>query len=305
MNMHSGNALPWPSETAVPSGEVEAELHVPGSNLVLDLHGDPVRAKLTVFSDGNHHMALEKTVQAFVAEEPEVNDVFYATTPPRVIVDALKGDGIRVGNLHLSLTPHIFISPGDVLEPLHGEGMIGAPQPVMRSRTLAILVRHGNPKNVSSPDQLLDPAIRLAISNPITEKASFGVYAAALCAFGEAMGKSAVDTEAYLVGDRVAHSQIIHHREVPQILASDQADASLIYYHLALRYTRIFPNVFDLIELDVSDLPDPERFVTTYYLSVVGDGGAFGKQFQSFFRSAQVADIYASHGLQSLSSSRG
>ncbi len=299
MNADSDNTLPWPMEVAVPAGEVEAELYVPGSNLVLDLHGDPMRARLNVFSDGNHHMALEKTLQAFVSEEPAVEDVFYATTPPRVIADALKGDGIRIGNLRLSVKPHIFISPGDVLETLHSQGLIGPHQPAMRSRTLAILVRKGNPKNISSPDQLLGPAIRLAISNPVTEKASFSVYAEALCAIGELMGQSAEDTETHLRSERVAHSQIIHHREVPQILASGQADASLIYYHLALRYTRIFPDIFDLIELDIRGLPDPERFITTYHISVVGDGGEFGEKFLAFFTSGQAADIYASQGLQS------
>ena len=300
MSTDSANALPWPLEAALPASELEAELHVPGSNLVLDLHGDPLRARLNVFSDGNHHMALEQALQAFVSEEADVEDIFYATTPPRVIIDALKGDGIRVGNLRLSVKPHIFISPDDVLEALHKQGLIGPHQPVMRSRTLAILVRKKNPKNINSPEQLLDPAIRLALSNPITEKASFGVYAAALCSIGEMAGKPAADTEAYLCSDQVAHSQIIHHREVPQILASDLADASLIYYHLALRYTRIFPDTFDLIELDVRELPDPDRFVTTYHMSVVGDGGEFGEKFQAFFKSATVADIYASHGLQPL-----
>lgn len=300
MNTGSDNTLPWPMEVAVPASDAEAELYVPGSNLVLDLHGDPLRAKLNVFSDGNHHMALERTLQAFVSEEPAVEDVFYATTPPRVIAEALKGDGFRIGNLHLSVKPHIFISPGDVLETLHSEGFIGPHEPVMRSRTLAILVRKGNPENISSPEQLLGAEIRLAISNPVTEKASFSVYAEALCATGELMGQSANDTETYLKSERVAHSQIIHHREIPQILASDQADASLIYYHLALRYTRIFPDLFDLIEFDISELPDSDRFSTSYHISLVGDGGEFGDKFLAFFKSGQAAEIYASQGLQSV-----
>jgi len=33
---------------------------------------------------------------------------------------------------------------------------------------------------------------------------------------------------------------------------------------------------------------------------MVGGGGKFGEKFQAFFQSTQAADIYASHGLQSL-----
>ena len=167
----------------------------------------------------------------------------------------------------------------------------------MTSTGLAILVRKGNPRGISGPLSLLDPELRLAISNPVTEKASFSVYCAAICAFAEADGRSTEETEAYLSGDAPVNSQIIHHREIPQILAADLADASLIYYHLALRYTRVFPDIFDLVEVDLTETSDPKKFVTPYHLALVGSGGEFGQKFAEFYGSPAAGEIYAEHGL--------
>jgi hypothetical protein len=297
-NKSTDRQLDWPLETAVAGRDGDAELDVPGSNLVLDLHGDPARAGLIVFSDGNHHMALEETLAAFVQREPDVRDIFYATTPPRVIAETLKSGRVRTGNLTLSLKPHIFISPGDVLDGLRAKGLVGPHEAVMKSRGLAILVRKGNPAGIDNPAELVTGKARLAISNPITEKASFGVYAEALRAFGKAEGIPDEKTDAFLLSDDVPKSRIIHHREIPQILANGEADASLIYFHLALRYTRIFPDRFDLVEVDISALENPERFVTAYHMALVGNGGTFGDKFAGFYRSAEAGEIYTRHGLQ-------
>lgn len=47
--------LEWPPEI-VCGGETTEAWQQPGSNRVLDCHGDPGKAGLVVFSDGNHHM---------------------------------------------------------------------------------------------------------------------------------------------------------------------------------------------------------------------------------------------------------
>ncbi len=299
----SNSHLDWPIEAAKPEQADAGVLNVPGSNIVLDLHGDPTRAKLVVFSDGNHHMALEETLQTFLVNLPGVEDIFYATTPPRVITDALKAGRLRSGNVCLQIKPHVMISPGDVLEGLAAEGLIGTHVPAMQSRGLSILVKKGNPKAVSGPADLIEPGrIRLALSNPVTEKASYSVYSDALLAYSEKAQKSRSTVEAYLLSDDVVKSQIIHHREIPQLVASGNADASLIYHHLALRYTRIFPDQFDLLDVNLDELPNADQFRTAYHIACVGDGGEFGAEFVDFYRSAQSARIYERHGLQPFSS---
>ena len=59
---NAGNVsiLEWPQEAARLQESDEPSFGHAGSNLCLDFHGDPKRAGLVVFSDGNHHMALEE-----------------------------------------------------------------------------------------------------------------------------------------------------------------------------------------------------------------------------------------------------
>lgn len=91
--------LDWPREAAGSTSPDGARLVQAASNICLDLHGDPQQARLHVFSDGNHHMALAEALRTFLAHHPQVGDVFYATTPPRVVVEALKAGSVHIGNL--------------------------------------------------------------------------------------------------------------------------------------------------------------------------------------------------------------
>jgi hypothetical protein len=79
----------WPDEGIFSQGTLETWSQ-PESNLVLDFHGDPLNADLVVFSDGNHHMALEPSLQAFKEIHPQVGEIFYATTPPGPILNLLQ-----------------------------------------------------------------------------------------------------------------------------------------------------------------------------------------------------------------------
>lgn len=96
--------LDWPDETVVPRAEAW-KWTAPGSNLVLDFHGDPLKADLVVFSDGNHHMALLPALQAFCSAYPQVADIFYATTPPMPVLTLLRTGALRLGNLIFDFIP--------------------------------------------------------------------------------------------------------------------------------------------------------------------------------------------------------
>ena len=236
-------ALPWPPEAARYPGDDVRPFMAPGSNIALDFHGDPATAGLAVFSDGNHHMALEAALQAFVAENPEVGDVFYTTTPPAPLVDALRGDGLLLGNLRISRKPDVFISPTNILESLADAGLVTRHVPFAESRGNVLLVRKGNPKSIRTVADLLSDEVTLTCSNPVNERASFEVYEEAMRCLAR---NSGVDEEPLIdkltnAGPRTVHSQVFHHRGVPTLIGSGPADAAIIYYPLALRYTRSLP----------------------------------------------------------------
>lgn len=288
-------ALEWPREAA--AHDRAAAFAHPGSNLCLDLHGDPRRARLVVFSDGNHHMALEDCLREFLAAHPEADDVFYATTPPRVLAEALRAGSLRVGNLVLSLQPHLFISPPAVLDRLVADGRMATHRPLAASRGSVLLVANGNPKGIAGPADLAREDVRLFISNPRTETVSFRIYAETLRRLAARGGVALPDLETG--HPRVVHGALIHHREAPQCVADGMADCAVVFRHLALRYTRIFPGRFDVVPLAPEGDPADARGAT--HLGLIGDGGSFGAAAAAFLLGERAQAIYAAHGLQPLS----
>ena len=296
------NTLPWPQETAQETSHSPLRWQHPGSNICLDFHGDPVTARLVVFSDGNHHMALEAALKAFHKTHPDVNDIFYATTPPNVLLNYLKSGALSLGNLVLSRRPHVFISPANVLNQLQALGMITSHQAFMQSRGNVLLIRKGNPKQIYAIEDLLRDDVRLFLSNPETEKASYQVYSQSISALGKEAGLDADALNQLLIDrTRICFGDLIHHREAPQCLYDGRADVAMLYYHLALRYSRIFPEEFDFVPLGGDrehPQPSPGNLSSTYHVGVIDDGGEFGLALQHFLMSDITTELYYAHGLR-------
>jgi len=288
--------LAWPAETAGPPGAGEATFAHSGSNLVLDVHGDPAGSRLAVFSDGNHHMALADALAAFARLHPEVGEPFYATTPPRVVAEWLSAGALRMGNLRLSVHPHAFISPPGVLERLRAAGSIGAHAPIARNRGAVLLVAHGNPMGIRGIADVARGDVRVFLSNPQTEKVSFDAYLETLRRVAS-VANTRLD---FIDGDgtlartsRIVLGKLIHHREAPQAVASGTADCAVVFSHLALRYTRIFPEHFEIVPLGDEDV----HVKGDIHVAVVGEGGEFGAAFAEFMRGPVAAGIYRHHGM--------
>jgi hypothetical protein len=297
----SESLLDWPPEAARAGGD-EPRWAQPGSNICLDFHGDPVRARLVVFSDGNHHMALEESLRAFLAAHPDADDIFYATTPPGVVIDLLKSGRLHLGNLCLSVVPHAMIGPTPIIEQLARDGRLSAPRPFMRSRGQVLLVHAGNPRGIGGVNDLLRPGVRLFLSNPRRERASFEVYRDTLVAVARREGADGDAVARLLDGSsgNAVFGERIHHREAPAALAGGAADAAVLYYHLALRYTRILPGRFEIVPLGSPPdeaAPPAGHAITDYACARAGDGGAHGDALLEFLAGEAVTAIYERHGL--------
>ncbi len=293
--------LAWPREWARDHSDRPVWFH-PGSNLCLDFHGDPRTAGAVLFSDGNHHMALGEALAHFCTLHPAVGDVFYATTPPGVVLQALERGGLSLGNLFIGVRPDVFVSPAPILDRLVANGTMARHAAFARSRGNVLLVRAGNPCRIRDVRDLARSDVRLFLSNPRTEAASYQVYRETLTRFAR---RFAIDLGAVLQTDdaaRVVYGECIHHREAPQALADGRADVAVLYYHLALRYTRVFPGVFEVVALDGSGDtapdPSPDNVTTAYHAGLVGNGGAWGRSLLDFLMSETVAAIYERHGLR-------
>ena len=294
--------LTWPQEAAK-SNHTLAQWQHAASNISLDFHGDPLKARLTVFSDGNHHMALQATLEQFLQQHPDVDDVFYVTTPPNVLIRYLENAGIQLGNLQLSLMPHVFISPENVMLQLVNKGFINKHQAFMQSIGNVLLVRKGNPKNIQAIADLLRHDVSLFISNPHTEKASYQVYRDSMLGMAKEQGLESklLEQKLSLDNNTTVFGECIHHREAPQALYDGRADVAMVYYHLALRYKRIFPDAFDFVHLGGNkEQPDAgsTNVTTTYHVGLMKEAGDWGQLFLEFLVSDSTTDIYVSHGLK-------
>ena len=291
--------LDWPDEIVGVEEEVP-EWSQAGSNCCLDFHGDPLNADLVVFSDGNHHMALLETLQLFQKHNTGLRGVFYATTPPGPVSKLLNHGSLRIGNLVLSVRPHIFISPPAVLDTLVRDGHLAAHTPFMRNRGSVLLVKKGNPKSIHGVAELARPDLKLFMSNPDSEGVSFKGYAGTLINMAAQQGVDLSFLTEQPVSPKVVHGQRIHHREGPQAVADGRADVAIVYYHLALRYTRVFSSEFEIIPLGgtVQDpQPTPENVISLTHVGLIDHGGAWGAKFLDFLHSKAVHKIYQHHGL--------
>jgi hypothetical protein len=292
-------SLPWPDEFAGAAAS-ESRFIQADSNICLDFHGDPLRARLVVFSDGNHHMALREVLAAFLAANPAVEDIFYTTTPPRVALQWLRAGHLDIGNLRLSLKPHVFISPPAVLDQAVAAGHMTGYRPFMRSRGTALLVQKGNPKHIRGAADLLRDDVKLFLSNPQTEKVSYDIYREALqrLATAESLSLDFLDhgTDAP-DSAKLIYGAAIHHREAPQALADGAADVAVVFYHLALRYQRIFPDQFEFVQ-PAAMVAEDSAEVGRCDCGLVGDGGEWGRKLIEFLTTDAVTDIYRAHGLE-------
>lgn len=293
--------LDWPREWARDRGQ-QPVWYQAGSNLCLDFHGDPLRAGVVVFSDGNHHMGLQQSLHAFLSRHAEIGDIFYATTPPGVLLQWLDVGSLTVGNLCLTLCPQLFISPPKVLDRVVAGGHAARHEPFMRSRGNVLLVRKANPRKIRDVSDLARDDVRLFLSNPITETPSYQVYVETLQRFAARQNVTLdfLDARPDRPHPRVVFGERIHHRELPQALADGHADVAPVYYHLALRYTRIFPELFEIVALDGGSpepAPCPEQVISEFHLTLIGDGGRWGSALREFLLSVEVAAIYRHHGL--------
>lgn len=295
------SALRWPEERTGNTIDASRFAHAE-SNLCLDFHGDPSRAGATVLSDGNHHMALEEALTDFVKRHHGVGEVFYTTTPPRVMTDIAGAGAIRIGNVQLTIKPDIFIGPPRVLQGLVDAQLMPAHAPFMRSTGTVFLVQKGNPKKIHQVGDLLRDGVRLFLSNPDTELVSHQAYTTCLNALA-ARANIALPFLTHSPGQpdpqKLIYGECIHHREAPQAVADGRADVAMVYYHLALRYQRIFPEQLELVSpggATEEGACEPSH----YHCGMSVQRGKWGEALYQHLMSDDVADVYRHHGLESL-----
>jgi len=243
-------------------------------------------------------MALLDTLKRFKELHPDLISVFYATTPPAPILSLLDRGRLRIGNLEIAVKPDVFICPPNILQNLVKKNVLKEHKPFMKNQGSVLLVKKGNPKKIYNLEDLSRDGITLFLSNPTNEKASYQIYVETIKGLGE---EQDFDCTFLTKTSNIIYGNRIHHREAPKSISEGKADVAILFYHLALRYVRIFPDEFELIPLGGTvDEPDPSpanRISHTHY-ALINSGGIWGEPFAEFLESDNVTAIYEYHGMQ-------
>ena len=266
----------------------------PSSNIVLDIHGDPSNAQLTVFSDGNHHMALRECMESLRQSVSGLDSIAYLTLPPPLLRRLLDHPTLLLGNLRLTLKADMIISPLPVLAELCQLRRCREPIPFAGYKGCALLVTRTNPKNIKTYNDLFRDDVTLFLSNPDTEWVSHRFYRDFLHSQLTPAARASFDLR-LSSGEKLVIGECIHHREAPLALAEGACDVAILYRHLAIHYQKTYPHLFDLIvpPTDSDKLPPSQPTA----VAVVDDKSGVTRQALEYFLSPACKGIYERHEL--------
>jgi molybdate transport system substrate-binding protein len=249
--------LPWPPE--LPNATLTGEsLYVSEkSNVVLDFHGSLQDPDLVIFMAGNQYPVLPDLIGAFrvwLGASPSragvtAERIFYATTPPGRLIDAMDSGQLRLGNLWVDvrpdkLWPDVFMTGPRQQRRLQKSKYLDRWSVYTRNRGVVLLVAAGNPKNIHSVEDLMREDVRVAMSSPAREPASFESYANTLRAQGGAQFPERLLKKANTVSPAA-----VHHRENPQFIYDGVADVAPMYFHFGEYLKKQMPEHFDYVVL--------------------------------------------------------
>jgi len=240
---------------------IEPRAHV----LALDGHTDTVPdvvgrigapIDLAIFTEGNHFPVLlgEEVVGAFrgwAKGQPRwatvpLDNVVVVTLPQSMIVDAIRGEGIALGNLTLVVTrasgfyPDLVMGGAEPLKALREAAVIEGPARIFaRNLGMALLVPAGNPLAISGVEDLARPDVRIVMATA-AEPGARALYTTSLEAMlGREKLASILARETTTFPGRLG----IQHRDVLQAIASGRADAGIIFRHLAHYFSLTYPQL--------------------------------------------------------------
>jgi ABC-type molybdate transport system substrate-binding protein len=229
------------------------------------------RIDLALFSEGNQFPALlgPDVIEPFrrwAKSRPQyatltLDNIVIVTLPQPIIVSAIEGNGITLGNLSLAVNrvcgfyPDIVMGGAMPLKTLRQAGLIeGRARVFARNRGLALLVAAGNPLGIAHLDDLAQPSVRVVMASA-SEAGARGQYIAALEALaGREKTASILARESVTFPGRLG----IQHRDVLQAIATGHADVGIIFRHLAHYFATAYPDLCAMLTV-----PGAERFASS------------------------------------------
>lgn len=274
---------PW--NTPMSSG---TDLTVPALENVPDIHGDINHPQLVVFFAGNQYMLVNRLMRAFTQAHPQYSRVVAFTFPPgRLITSMERGDGLLIGNMHITLSPDILTAGHGSMMALQRKHHWFARTEVYAKNRLAIMVYKGNPKHVTGLKSLARADLRLCMPNPEWE----GIAKHAIIpALKETGGEALVDTVyKKKAEDGSTFLTHIHHRQTPIRIMERKCDAGVVWYTEAYFHSEILHHPISTVTI-----PEKDNKIVGYTAGLMNNAphAAAAKAFMDFLMSPAGQAIY-------------
>lgn len=246
-------------------------------NTVLDVHStlSAEGAELILSTNGNWHSALRLLLaDEYLPAHPSVASSYLVTTSPPISLAQLQQGIVKVGNVvYTHAQPHVVVAPGAELNTLSANGYLTGPRVnIIKTYGSVILRRRGDDKVESFWDLRKIKAGRFASSDP-AEGSSYTTYRDSVYNIALNNPREANQTAAKTAAEALELRTRLFdeagvvtlgppmHRSVPHAIAVGDADAGLLFLHLAVTAMRENPGVFEAIYLatdHVGVTDDPE-----------------------------------------------
>ena len=297
----SRGVMPWPLEVPQNAPSKATRYVSEKSNIVLDFHGSVQDPDLVIFMAGNQYRVFPELLPAFrewIKTQPrhrtaKVERIFYATTPPGRLIDAMDSGQLSLGNYWIDvqpdrLWPDVFMTGPRQQRRLRKSSYIDGWSVYARNRGVVLLVRAGNPKGIRGIQDMMRDDVSVAISSPDREPASYESYSNTLRAQGGPQFP-----ELLLKKSTTLSPATVHHRENPQFIYDGLADVAPMYYHFGEYLTSHMPEQFDYVML-----PEKGNYRDELAISLIRN--APRKQaalaWIDFIRSDAAAAVYNRNG---------
>jgi len=262
---------------------------IDGIDNVPDLRGDIVDPQLVVFFAGNQFMVMDDLVKAFKKAYPQYKRVFIETLPPGILAQQIENGALVIGNMRIGLKPDVYTA---------GKGRIGtlqsqkhwfsATEDYARNR-LAIMVYKGNPRNITSLNDLASSEIQVTMPNPHWEGIAKQIEKAYVKAGGEDLRTRIMVTK---VKDGTTFLTHIHHRQSPIRIMKKESDAGPVWYTEAY-FQKMIGNPVDMVTI-----PDDQNVYVTYSAGSMKTAPhpKAAHDFLQFLTNKQGQQIYRKYG---------
>jgi len=314
--------LDWPSDYQ----GTTPNLTEPTANRLNDLHGQIGQCDMVLSTAGNYHMALRELWKSYLtknAKELSINNWFYTTSPP-ISPKQIINKTVQFGNMKLDCVPQIAVGPKKLMKKLTSLNVIdGKPVKIIKNYGNVIFVKKGNPKNIKTVWDLGRSDVTLVTPNAKMEPGSFGNFSGTIYNMAKSDPNPPAGMTAEKLFDSIFNSdqsncsksgkkcswvsgKRIMHREQPWAVNSGNADAGLIFYHLALYFTRAFPDKFEIIPLGgTAENPKPAKGNKVGVLQAVRMKGKWSpkqkmaqEKLMDSFQSADFTASLTKHGIR-------